>query len=76
MAAPWPDTLPRGVHVRTISYVACRDVAGHSSFKRRFSWRSQVQQRVNDPADYSVSAADWLVVVEKFGLTPYLEIHG
>jgi hypothetical protein len=55
--------------------IACRDAAGNSSFKRRFSWRGQVQQRIDDPADYSVSAADWLVLVEKFGLTSYLEIH-
>lgn len=56
--------------------IACRDGAGNSSFKQRFSWRGQVQQRIDDPADFAVSAADWLVLVEKFGLTPHLEIHG
>jgi hypothetical protein len=55
--------------------IACRDGAGNSSFRQRFSWRGQVQQRIDDPADFAVSAADWLVLVEKFGLTPYLEIH-
>jgi hypothetical protein len=56
--------------------IACRDVAGVSEFRQRFSWRAPVQQRINDPADYAVSAADWLLLVEKFGLTPRLEIHG
>ena len=56
--------------------IACRDVAGVSEFRQRFSWRGPVQQRVNHPADFAVSAADWLVLVEKFGLTPRLEIHG
>jgi hypothetical protein len=56
--------------------IACRDGAGVSEFRQRFSWRSPVKQRINDPADYAVSAADWLLLVEKFGLTPRLEIHG
>jgi hypothetical protein len=56
--------------------IACRDAAGNSSFRQRFSWRGQVQQRIDDPADFAVSGADWLLLVEKFGLTPYLEIHG
>jgi hypothetical protein len=56
--------------------IACRDGAGNSSFRQRFSWRGQVQQRIDDPADFAVSGADWLVLVEKFGLTQYLEVHG
>jgi hypothetical protein len=27
----------------------------------------------NDPPGYAVSAADWLTLVEKSGLAPYLE---
>jgi hypothetical protein len=27
----------------------------------------------NDPPPYTVSAADWLTLVEKCGLTPHLE---
>lgn len=38
----------------------------------RYSWRGQIQ-RVNDPAAYAVSATDWLTLVEKCGLAPYLE---
>lgn len=30
----------------------CRDVAGVSSLKGRFSWRGDVPQRVNDPAAF------------------------
>jgi hypothetical protein len=56
--------------------IACRDGAGVSEFRQRFSWRASVNQRINDPAEYAVSAADWLVLVEKFGLTTRLEIHG
>ena len=56
--------------------ISCRDAAGVSVTEGRFSWRGPVPQRVNDPADYAVSGADWLVLVEKFGLAPYLETHG
>jgi hypothetical protein len=56
--------------------IACRDSAGVSFTQGRFSWRGHVPQRVNDPAEYSVSAADWLILVEKFGLATYLETHG
>jgi hypothetical protein len=34
---------------------------------RRFSWSGQVHI-VNDPPTYILSAADWLTLVEKFGL--------
>jgi hypothetical protein len=37
----------------------------------RFSWRGEVY-RENQP-DYLVSGADWLTLVEKFGLAPQLE---
>jgi hypothetical protein len=56
--------------------IACRDAAGVSYLKGRFSWRGDVPQRVNEPAQYSVKAADWQILVEKFGLAPYLETHG
>jgi hypothetical protein len=56
--------------------IACRDVAGVSYFQGRFAWRGNVPQRVNDPAEYSVRAADWQILVEKFGLAPYLETRG
>ncbi len=56
--------------------IACRDAAGVSSLKGRFSWRGEVPQRVNDPAEYSVTGGDWQILVEKFGLATYLETHG
>jgi hypothetical protein len=56
--------------------IGCLDRAGSAGFTRRFSWRGQVPQRVNEPADYAVSGADWLMLVEKFGLAPSLETHG
>ena len=30
-------------------------------------------ERVNDPPQYEISAADWLTLVEKLGLATYLE---
>jgi hypothetical protein len=42
-------------------------------FAPRFSWRGKVPDRVNAPAAYSVAAGDWLMLVEEFGLAPYLE---
>ncbi|MCX4095532.1 hypothetical protein [Nocardia sp. alder85J] len=32
-----------------------------------------VRQRVNEPPDFSVAAADWPTLVEKFGSTSQLE---
>jgi hypothetical protein len=49
--------------------IGCRDFEG---LKRRFSWSANVPI-TNDPPVYEVSAADWLTLVEKFGLAPYLE---
>jgi hypothetical protein len=40
----------------------------------KYSWRGQVEQ-VKDPAMYTVSGIDWLMLVEKCGLAPYLETH-
>jgi hypothetical protein len=56
--------------------IACRDVAGGSYLQGRFSWRGDVPQKVNDPAEYTVLAVEWQTLVEKFGLAPYLETHG
>ncbi|BBZ36962.1 hypothetical protein [Mycobacterium conspicuum] len=53
--------------------IGCRDST--TGLNRRFSWPRDVHQRVNDPPDFSVSGADWLTLVEKFGLTPYLQRH-
>jgi hypothetical protein len=40
--------------------------------EHRFSWRGSVAL-ASKPADYDVNAADWLTLVEKCGLTTYLE---
>jgi hypothetical protein len=40
--------------------------------ENRFSWRGNVAQ-ASKPADYDVNAVDWLTLVDKCGLTPYLE---
>lgn len=57
--------------------IAGQDAIGVSYFKgNRFAWRGDVPQRVNDPAEYSATGADWQILVEKFGLAPYLEIRG
>ncbi|MGO9152694.1 hypothetical protein [Mycobacterium sp.] len=53
--------------------IGCRDTVG--GLDRRFSWPGNVRQRVNEPPDFSVSGADWLTLVEKFGLAPYLQRH-
>jgi hypothetical protein len=42
---------------------------------RRFDWRGGAQV-VREPAEYSVSAADWLALVGAFGLNEYLADHG
>lgn len=56
--------------------IAGHDSIGVSYFKgNRFSWRGDVPE-VKDPAEYSVSGENWLILVEKFGLAPYLETHG
>jgi hypothetical protein len=50
-----------------VSYSA----AGVNRNVSRFSWRGEVYQE-NQP-EYVVSGADWLTLVEKFGLAPQLE---
>jgi hypothetical protein len=39
----------------------------------RFSWEGRVKVQRVGPASYTVSRADWLTLVEKCGLAPYLE---
>ena len=53
--------------------IGCRDTVG--GLDRRFSWPGDVRQRINEPPEFSVSGADWLTLVEKFGLTQYLHRH-
>ena len=53
--------------------IGCHETSLALAFAPRFSWRGKVPDRVNEPADYSVSAGDWLMLVEKFGLAPYVE---
>jgi hypothetical protein len=43
--------------------------------KPRFSWRGK-QGRWTENPGYSVGEAEWLTLVEKFGLAPYVERHG
>ena len=40
----------------------------------RFSWRDQVSEE-RKRVGYLVTDADWVALVEKFGLAPYLEDH-
>ncbi len=53
--------------------IGCRDPIG--GLDMRFSWPGNVRQRVNDPPDFAVSGGDFLLLVEKFGLAPYLQRH-
>ena len=53
--------------------IGCRDTIG--GLELRFSWPRDVRQRVNDPPDFSCSGGDFLLLVEKFGLAPYLQRH-
>jgi hypothetical protein len=53
--------------------IGCRDTVG--GLDRRFSWPAGVRQRVNDPPEFAVSGADWLTLIEKFGLGPDLQRH-
>ena len=46
-------------------------VPGRYGGVSRFSWRGEVQPE--DQPEYLVSGADWLTLVEKFGLVPQLE---
>jgi hypothetical protein len=49
--------------------IGCRNFTG---LKRRFSWGSNVPVS-NEPPAYEISPADWLTLVEKFGLASHLE---
>jgi hypothetical protein len=49
--------------------IGCRNFSG---LQRRFSWSGNVRV-VSDPPDYEIAPADWLTLVEKLGLTSYLE---
>jgi hypothetical protein len=53
--------------------IGCRDTVG--GLDMRFSWPRDVRQRVNDLPDFSCSGGDFLLLVEKFGLAPYLTRH-
>jgi hypothetical protein len=50
--------------------IGCRDTV--SGVDHRFSWRADVPVQ-NERPDYAVLGADWLTLVEKFGLAAYLE---
>ncbi len=65
-----PQMVVSGPSLRPLT-IACLE-ATLNDYVRRFSWRGDVQV-VRDPADYSVSGADWLTLVGVFGLTSYLE---
>jgi hypothetical protein len=49
--------------------IGCRNFTG---LKRRFSWGGNVPVS-NEPPAYEISPADWLTLVEKFGLASHLE---
>jgi hypothetical protein len=55
-------------------------VAHPPALGSKFSSTDQVKNvtryLVRGPADHAVSGADWLTLVEAFGLTPYLEERG
>jgi hypothetical protein len=53
--------------------IGCRDTIG--GLDMRFSWPRDVRQRVNEPPEFAVSGGDFLLLVDKFGLTPYLQRH-
>jgi hypothetical protein len=52
--------------------IGCQEHRATLDFSSRFAWRDKVPDRVNRPADYSVAAGDWLLLVDAFGLTPSL----
>jgi hypothetical protein len=53
--------------------IGCRDTV--SGLDQRFSWPDDVPAE-NARAEYEVSGTDWLTLVEKFGLAPYLIKRG
>jgi hypothetical protein len=60
--------------ILTLRIPGCQPLTITSSYlgEHRFSWRGEVAQ-ASKPADYNINATDWLMLVEKCGLTPYLE---
>jgi hypothetical protein len=52
--------------------IGCQETSPALAFAPRFAWRDRVRDRVNRPADYSVAAGDWLMLVERFGLAAHL----
>jgi hypothetical protein len=52
--------------------IGCQEFSGPLNFTPRFAWRGTVPDRVNRPADYSVAAGDWLLLVDALGLGPQL----
>lgn len=54
--------------------IACLDVGGALGTSRRFSWGGDVQTE-DEPAQYAVSGADWVMLVGKFGLAEQLQRH-
>jgi hypothetical protein len=67
-----PQIVVSGPSLGTLT-IACVDgeVSGIRSVAPRFSWRGNVPV-VRDPADYAVWGADWMTLVETFGLAPYM----
>jgi hypothetical protein len=53
--------------------IGCRDTV--TGLDQRFSWPHDVPSE-HARADYEVSGTDWLTLVEKFGLAPYLINRG
>lgn len=54
--------------------IGCRD-SNDLGLGVRFSWPDNVPTE-EERADYEVSGTDWMILVEKFGLAPYLETKG
>jgi hypothetical protein len=55
--------------------IACLDTTGGLGIARRFSWREDVPAQY-EAAEYAVAAADWPMLVDKFGLATFLESRG
>jgi hypothetical protein len=74
-ATPILDVCVPGLQRLTIGCIAMPDPFRHPGrlpFRHRYSWRGTVEHAENDPA-YWVTGADWLTLVEKFGLAAQLE---
>ncbi|OBI89552.1 hypothetical protein [Mycobacterium sp. 1245805.9] len=84
-SAPYVGTLTTAVLIVRVPNsqpltIVCPDVAGppqaswsgtRTKYDYRFAWRGQVPAA--DEAEFVVSDADWLTLVEKFGLASQLE---